>query len=88
MADATTAARDRLDRALNTLERRIHELKLAPVVPDDDLFALPPPPSSSGQDADRIAVLEAAGREASEALARAADAVRAALADAEADEAA
>lgn len=88
MADATTAARDRLDRALNTLERRIHELKLAPVVPDDDLFALPAPPSSSGEDADRIAALEAAGREASEALARAAQAVREALSEAEADEAA
>ncbi|PZQ45005.1 MAG: hypothetical protein DI570_28025 [Phenylobacterium zucineum] len=88
MADATTAARDRLDRALNTLERKIHELKLAPVVPDDDLFALPVPPSSSAEDVDRIAALEAAGREASEALARAADAVRDALADVDADEAA
>ena len=88
MADATTAARDRLDRALNTLERKIHELKLAPVVPDDDLFALPAPPSSSGAEAERIAALEAAGREASEALARAAEAVREVLADAEANEAA
>jgi nucleotide-binding universal stress UspA family protein len=88
MADATTAARDRLDRALNTLERKIHELKLAPVVPDDDLFALPAPPSSSGANLERIAELEAAGREASDALARAAEAVREALADVDADEAA
>jgi hypothetical protein len=50
MADATTAARDRLDRALNTLERKIHELKLAPAVPDDDLFALPPPPAARIED--------------------------------------
>ncbi|WP_029415866.1 hypothetical protein [Brevundimonas bacteroides] len=88
MADATTAARDRLDRALNTLERKIHELKLAPVVPDDDLFALPAPPTARIEDERRIAELEAAGREASEALARAAAAVREALAEADADEAA
>lgn len=86
MADATTAARDRLDRALNTLERKIHELKLAPAVPDDDLFALPPPPAARIEDERRIAELEAAGREASEALARAAEAVREVLAEAEAGE--
>jgi hypothetical protein len=81
MADATTAARDRLDRALATLERKIHELKLAPAVPDDDLFALPPPPSARVEDQRRIAELEAAGRDASEALARAAGAVRELLAE-------
>jgi nucleotide-binding universal stress UspA family protein len=84
MADATTAARDRLDRALTTLERKIHELKLAPVVPDDDLFALPVPPTGSAEDERRIAALEAAGREASEALARAAQAVREVMAETEA----
>ncbi len=83
MADATTAARDRLDRALGTLERKIHELKLAPVVSDDDLFALPPPPSARIEDQQRIAALEAAGRDASDALARAAQAVREVLAEAE-----
>lgn len=88
MADATTAARDRLDRALNTLERKIHELKLAPAVPDDDLFALPAPPSARIEDERRIAELEAAGREASEALARAAQAVREVLTEAETSEAA
>ena len=89
MADATTAARDRLDRALTTLERKIHELKLAPVAPhDDDLFAPPAPSSARAEDQDRIAELEAAGREASQALARAAQAVREVLAEVEAGEAA
>lgn len=77
MADATTAARDRIDRALATLERKVNELKAAPAVPDDDLFAMPPPPSvGSTGDADRVAALEAAGRDASAALAAAAAAVR------------
>lgn len=76
MADATTAARDRIDRALATLERKVNELKAAPAVPDDDLFALPPPPSVGSGDADRVAALEAAGRDASAALAAAAAAVR------------
>jgi hypothetical protein len=55
-------------------------------VPDDDLFALPPPPAARIEDERRIAELEAAGREASEALARAAEAVREVLAEAEAGE--
>ncbi|MEN5361818.1 hypothetical protein [Brevundimonas intermedia] len=86
MADATTAARSRIDRALAELERKILELKArpasAPAIADDDLFA----PRSSGQGADgqRVAELEAAGREASDALARAAEAVRGVLAESEA----
>lgn len=81
MADATTAARARIDRALADLERKILELKArpasAPAIADDDLFA----PRATDQ---RIAELEAAGREASEALGRAAQAVREALAESEA----
>ncbi|KQR56941.1 hypothetical protein [Brevundimonas sp. Leaf168] len=81
MADATTAARARIDRALAELERKILELKArpasAPAIADDDLFA----PRATDQ---RIAELEAAGREASEALGRAAQAVREALAESEA----
>ena len=88
MADATTAARDRLDRAFTTLERKIHELKLAPVVADDDLFALPIVSPGDPDDQHRIAALEDAGRGASEALARAAEAVREVLAQVQADEAA
>ena len=77
MADATTAARERIDRALALLERKVHELKsrsAAPAGQDDDLFAAP-----ALADADahrRIAELEAAGRDASAALAAAAVAVR------------
>ncbi|WP_312184846.1 hypothetical protein [Brevundimonas vesicularis] len=82
MADATTAARARIDRALAELERKILELKArpasAPAIADDDLFA----PRATDQ---RVAELEAAGREASEALGRAAQAVRDALAESEAD---
>ncbi|KIC60596.1 hypothetical protein RM53_03920 [Brevundimonas nasdae] len=81
MADATTAARARIDRALAELERKILELKArpasAPPIADDDLFA----PRAAEQ---RVAELEAAGREASEALGRAAQAVREALAESEA----
>lgn len=77
MADATTAARTRIDRALADLERKILELKArpasAPPVSDDDLFA---PRTISGADPARVAELEAAGRAASDALARAAEAVR------------
>ena len=81
MADATTAARSRIDRALAELERKILELKArpasAPAIADDDLFA----PRATDQ---RVAELEAAGREASDALGRAAQAVREALAESEA----
>jgi hypothetical protein len=77
MADATTAARARIDRALAELERKILELKArpasAPTIADDDLFA---PRVENGADAARVVELEAAGREASQALARAAAAVR------------
>lgn len=83
MADATTAARARIDRALADLERKILELKArpasAPPVSDDDLFA-------PRADAARVAALEAAGREASDALARAADAVREVLAETESED--
>lgn len=81
MADATTAARARIDRALAELERKILQLKArpasAPAIADDDLFA--PRPSEQ-----RVAELEAAGREASDALERAAEAVRGVLAESEA----
>ena len=84
MADATTAAKDRIDRALATLERKVLELKArpatAPAIADDDLFA--PAPSQAKAEA-RVAELEAAGREASEALARASDQIRRLLAEPE-----
>jgi len=82
MADATTAARDRVDRALAALERKVLELKArpasAPVIADDDLFAIPSPGAATSNAADqaRIEALEAAGRDASAALARAADQLR------------
>ncbi|MBB3871905.1 MAG: hypothetical protein KYX67_15970 [Brevundimonas sp.] len=80
MADATTAARARIDRALAELERKILEIKArpasAPAIADDDLFA---PRTGNGADAARVAELEVAGREASQALARAAAAVRGVL---------
>lgn len=80
MADATTAARARIDRALAGLERKILELKArtASTSPasDDDLFA---PQADSA----RVAALETAGREASDALGRAAEAVRDVLAESE-----
>ena len=82
MADATTAAKDRIDTALATLERKILELKArpatAPAVGDDDLFA---PRPSNADDLARIAELESAGRDAAEALGRAAGAVRDILGD-------
>ena len=78
MADATTAARDRIDKALALLERRVLDLKArpasAPAVDDDDLFAIPTP--AGADEHRRIAALEAAGRDASAALAAAAMAVR------------
>ena len=83
MADATTAARTRIDRALAELERKILELKArpasAPPVADDDLFA-------PRVDSARVAELEAAGRAASDALACAAEAVREVLADTDEDQ--
>ena len=81
MADATTAARDRIDQALALLERRINDLKAAPVAPEDDLFAVPRSPEGLATDKARIAELETAGQEASRALAQAAEAVRAVLSE-------
>lgn len=75
MADAVEAARARIDRALNELERKVREAKARPAPPaDDDLFA----PRAGGADA-RATELEGAAQEASRALARAADEVRALL---------
>ncbi len=75
--DAVTAAKTRIDKALALLERKIMELKArppsAPPIPDDDLFA---PRPSNAADVARIEALESAGRDAAEALARAAEAVR------------
>ncbi len=80
MADATTAAKDRIDRALAALERKVLELKArpasAPPIDDDDLFADAPGPAGRAQPAERIAELEQAGREASDALGRAAGQLR------------
>jgi hypothetical protein len=83
--DAASAAKDRVDRALALLERRLLELKSraagASRVPDDDLFA---PEPSTETDRARIHELEAAGRDAAEALSHAADAIRDSLAEQEA----
>lgn len=82
--DAATAAKDRVDRALALLERRLLDLKSraagASRVPVDDLFA---PQPSSETDRARIHELEAAGRDAAEALSRAADAIRETLSEQE-----
>lgn len=82
MADATTAAKERIDQALAALERKVLELKArpasAPPVTDDDLFA---PRASNTADVERIAALEAAGREASDMLAEAAEAMRSILSE-------
>ena len=83
--DAASAAKDRVDRALALLERRLLDLKSraagAGRAPDDDLFA---PEPSSETDRVRIHELEAAGRDAAQALSRAADAIRDTLAEQEA----
>lgn len=77
MADATTAAKERIDLALAVLERKVLDLRARPAggppIADDDLFA---PREGPSEDAARIADLEAAGRDASVALAAAAAAVR------------
>ncbi|WP_439472124.1 hypothetical protein [Brevundimonas sp.] len=82
--DAASAAKDRVDRALALLERRLLDLKSRAAgssrVPEDDLFA---PQPSSETDRARIHELEAAGRDAAEALARAADAIRETLSEQE-----
>jgi len=83
--DAATAAKDRVDRALALLERRLLDLKSRAAgssrVPDDDLFA---PQPSSETDRIRIHELEAASRDAAEALSRAAEAIRDTLSEQEA----
>ncbi|RYF98154.1 MAG: hypothetical protein EON94_13645 [Caulobacteraceae bacterium] len=83
--DAASAAKDRVDRALALLERRLLELKSKAAgqvrTPDDDLFA---PQPSSETDRARIHDLESAGRDAAEALSRAAEAIRDTLAEQEA----
>ena len=74
MADATTAAKQRIDRALAALERRALDLKARTAAAggeDGDLFATHAPAAAT-----RIAELEAAGREASHMLAQAAEELR------------
>lgn len=74
--DALTAAKARIDRAMNELERKLQDLKAKSdreTLPDDDLFA--PDPNDAGHKA-RVAELEAAGQEAAIALEAAAAAVR------------
>lgn len=75
--DAVSAAKSRIDKALALLERKVLDLKArpasAPPIADDDLFA---PRASNVADVARIEALEAAGRDAADALARAAEAVR------------
>ncbi len=75
--DAVSAAKDRIDKALGKLERKMLELKAraagAASVGDDDLFA---PLRTVASDDSRVAELEAAGREASQALAHAAEQIR------------
>ncbi|MFT4953828.1 MAG: hypothetical protein ACI8U3_000190 [Brevundimonas sp.] len=80
MADAVEAARARIDRALNDLERKVRELKARPApIRDDDLFAPRPGDGAETGNAARVAELETAADEASKALSRAADEVRAML---------
>jgi len=83
--DAASAAKDRVDRALALLERRLLDLKSRAAgtsrVPDDDLFASEP---STETDRARIHELESVGRDAAEALSHAADAIRDSLAEQEA----
>ncbi|GAA0389730.1 hypothetical protein GCM10009093_15450 [Brevundimonas terrae] len=74
--DALTAAKARIERAVNDLERKFQDLKAksaAASLPDDDLFA---PLPDDGANAERVAELEAAGQQAAAALAAAAQAVR------------
>lgn len=74
--ESVDAAGARLERALSRLEQKAAALKAAPAAEDGDLFA----PRAAPADAARVAELEAAAREASAALGRAADEVRALLA--------
>lgn len=91
MADATTAARARIDRALAALERKVNHLKARPAtarpLDDDDLFAIPSVDGVSGAGLQgRIAELEAAGKDASDALGRAIEELRAAMLREDGDE--
>ena len=84
MADATTAARARIDRALAALERKVNELKARPAtarpLEDDDLFAVPAVDGAGDRGLQaRIHQLETAGQDASEALGRAIGELRAAM---------
>ncbi|WP_374275465.1 hypothetical protein [Brevundimonas sp.] len=79
MADATQAAKTRLDRALAELERKVGARIAAPArasLPDDDLFARTPHDPRAD---DRVAELEAAANDAATALAEAAEALRTAM---------
>ena len=71
MSDNLTAATERLSRALAALEAKTREVRAQASVRDDDLFA-GAPPEGDGE-------LRAAAVEASEALGRAADALRQAM---------
>ncbi len=84
MADATQAAKARLDRALAELERKVSARLAAPAAtrtsfPDDDLFAQTPHDPRAD---DRVAELESAAHDAIHALTEASDALRVAMADA------
>lgn len=74
--DALTAAKARIDRALNELERKLQDLKeksAASSLADGDLFA---PDPAQAANAERLAELEAASQQAATALAAAAEVVR------------
>ncbi|MBN8552318.1 MAG: hypothetical protein J0L52_05430 [Caulobacterales bacterium] len=73
MSDKLTAAAERLSRALAALESKARDVKARASVGDDDLFAGAP----RGNDDE----LRAAAQEASEALGRAAEALRDAMAE-------
>jgi len=73
MADAATAARDRVERALATLETRLAQVRARPADARDLFGRVPDVADADG----RLKTLEDAGREASEALAEAASALRA-----------
>ncbi len=77
-APSLTAAAERLSRAIGTLEKKAAGLKAqAELAAGDDLFA---PLRADDASAARISELEAAGREASLALSRASDTLRALIA--------
>ena len=71
MSDNMTTATERLSRALAALETKARDVKARAAVRDDDLFAGPAPAADED--------LRAAAMQASEALGRAADALRDAI---------